>query len=130
MNVKYLINRASKEFPENIAVIYKNVRRTFSDLNRRVNRLANSLLKLGIKKGDRVGMLLKNCCEFIIGVVLGPMTENSVRQTLMMFRGDMTRILDRPIALAFLSVTLAFIILRISYPFLRRRFMTKECSTS
>jgi putative tricarboxylic transport membrane protein len=67
---------------------------------------------------------------FIIGVVLGPMTENSVRQTLMMFRGDMTRIFDRPIALTFLSVTLAFIIFRISYPFLRRRFMTKECSTS
>ena len=67
---------------------------------------------------------------FIIGVVLGPMTENSIRQTLMMFRGDMTRIFDRPIALTFLSVTLAFIIFRISYPFLRRRFMTKECSTS
>ena len=63
---------------------------------------------------------------FIIGVVLGPMTENSIRQTLMMFRGDMTRMLDRPIALAFLSVTLAFIILRISYPFLRRRFHHQE----
>jgi putative tricarboxylic transport membrane protein len=63
---------------------------------------------------------------FIIGVVLGPMTENSIRQTLMMFRGDMTRIFDRPIALAFLSVTLAFIILRISYPFLRRRFHHQE----
>ncbi len=67
---------------------------------------------------------------FIIGVVLGPMTENSIRQTLMMFRGDMTRILDRPIALTFLSVTLAFIIFRISYPFLRRKFMEKKCSTS
>jgi len=65
VNVKYLINRASKEFPDNIAVIYKNVRRTFSDLNMRVNRFANGLLKLGIRKGDRVGMLLKNCCEFI-----------------------------------------------------------------
>ena len=64
--------------------------------------------------------------SFIIGVVLGPMTENSIRQTLMMFRGDMTRIFDRPIALAFLSVTLAFIILRISYPFLRRRFHHQE----
>ena len=63
---------------------------------------------------------------FIIGVVLGPMTENSIRQTLMMFRGDMTLIFDRPIALSFLSVTMAFIIFRISYPFLRRKFMTPK----
>ncbi|OGP94527.1 MAG: transporter [Deltaproteobacteria bacterium RBG_16_47_11] len=63
---------------------------------------------------------------FIIGVVLGPMTENSVRQTLMMFKGDMTRIFNRPIALTFLSVTLAFIIFKISYFLLRRIFMTKK----
>ena len=65
MNVQYLINRAVKEYPNNMAVVYKNTRRTFSDLNVRVNQLANSLLNLGIKKGDRVGILLKNCCEFI-----------------------------------------------------------------
>src|SRR4030042_5190195 len=65
MNVKYLINRAVEEYPERMALIYKNTRRTFSELNHRVNRLANGLLKAGIKKGDRVGMLLKNCCEFI-----------------------------------------------------------------
>jgi putative tricarboxylic transport membrane protein len=39
--------------------------------------------------------------SFIIGVVLGPMTENSVRQTLMMFKGNMGLILYRPIALTF-----------------------------
>lgn len=65
MNVNYLINRASKEFPDHTAVIYRDVRRTFSELDRRVNRFGNGLLKLGIKKGDRVGMLLNNCCEFI-----------------------------------------------------------------
>jgi len=65
VNVKYLITRATKEFPDHIAVIYKDVRKTFIDLNRRVNRFANGLLGLGIKKGNRVGMLLKNCCEFI-----------------------------------------------------------------
>lgn len=67
---------------------------------------------------------------FIIGVVLGPMTENSIRQTLMMFKGDMTHIFDRPIALTFLSVTLAFIIFKISYPFLRRKFVIQKCNTS
>lgn len=65
MNVKYLINRAVNEYPDNLALIYKNIRRTFGELNTRVNRLANGLLQLRIRKGDRVGMLLRNCCEFI-----------------------------------------------------------------
>lgn len=65
MNVKYLINRAVNEYPDDLAVVYKSTRRSFSDLNTRVNCLANSLLKLGLKKGDRVGMLLRNCSEFI-----------------------------------------------------------------
>jgi putative tricarboxylic transport membrane protein len=59
--------------------------------------------------------------SFIIGVVLGPTTENSVRQTLMMFKGDLSLMFDRPIAMIFLSVTLAFIIIRISYPMLRKK---------
>ncbi|MCK4791863.1 MAG: AMP-binding protein, partial [Desulfobacteraceae bacterium] len=65
MNVKHLIQRAVQEYPDNIALVYKDTRRTFEDLNIRVNRLANALLQIEIKKGDRVGMLLKNCCEFI-----------------------------------------------------------------
>lgn len=68
MNVKYLINRAVNEYPSNIAVIHKDVRRSLSDLNIRVNRLAHALLKLGINMGDWVGMLLRNCCEFFIEI--------------------------------------------------------------
>jgi len=64
--------------------------------------------------------------SFIIGVVLGPTTENSVRQTLMMFKGDLSLMFDRPIAMTFLSVTLAFIIFKISYPILRKRFGLKK----
>lgn len=65
MNVRYLIRRAVKGYPDKLALVYKDTRRTFSDLNRRVNCLSNGLLKLGVKKGDRVGMLVKNCSEFI-----------------------------------------------------------------
>jgi len=65
MNVQHLIQRAVKEYSDRTAIVYKNTRRTFGDLNKRVNCLANGLLSLGIKKGDRVGMLLKNCIEFI-----------------------------------------------------------------
>lgn len=65
MNVRHLIVRAVQENPDRLALVYKDMRRTFSELNERANRLASGLLESGIRKGDRVGMLLKNCCEFI-----------------------------------------------------------------
>jgi len=59
---------------------------------------------------------------FIIGVVLGPTTENNFRHTVMIFRGDLSLFFDRPIALIFLFLTMAFIIFKISFPFLKRKF--------
>jgi len=50
---------------------------------------------------------------FIIGVVLGPTTETSVRQTLMMFKGDVSVITERPIAMVFLSIAAAYLFLKI-----------------
>ena len=65
MNVRYLIERSVKAHPDRTALVFGDKRLTFSELDNRVNRLANGLLELGIKKGDRVGMLMKNCAEFI-----------------------------------------------------------------
>jgi putative tricarboxylic transport membrane protein len=50
---------------------------------------------------------------FIIGVVLGPTTENSLRQTLIMFRGDFGLIIERPLATVMLSLAIAFIAYRV-----------------
>ena len=65
MNVKYLISRAANEYPDNLALVYKSTRKTFKELNQRCNRLAHGILQMGIRKGDRFGMLLHNSCEFI-----------------------------------------------------------------
>src|SRR3989304_733495 len=46
---------------------------------------------------------------FIIGVVLGPTTENSLRQSLMMFNGDLSLIMARPISVTFLALAAAFL---------------------
>ena len=58
---------------------------------------------------------------FIIGIVLGPTTENNFRQTLMMFRGNFFLIFDQPIAMTFLILTAAFILFKISYLLLHSR---------
>jgi putative tricarboxylic transport membrane protein len=46
---------------------------------------------------------------FIIGVVLGPTTENSLRQTLMMFNGDVSLVVDRPVSVTLLVLAAAFL---------------------
>ena len=54
---------------------------------------------------------------FIIGVVLGPTTENSIRQTLMMFKGDLLLIAGRPVAVTLLAVAVLFIAFKFLFPF-------------
>jgi putative tricarboxylic transport membrane protein len=60
---------------------------------------------------------------FIIGVVLGPTTENSLRQTLLMFKGDLGLIADRPLAVVLLAVAGMFIAYRLVRP--RRMYELK-----
>ncbi len=49
------------------AIIYGDRTYTYGDLNACVNRLANFLVQLGVRKGDGIGLLLHNCAEFAIG---------------------------------------------------------------
>ncbi|WP_285400136.1 long-chain fatty acid--CoA ligase [Lysinibacillus sp. fls2-241-R2A-57] len=50
---------------EKTAIIYNDKRFTYRELNDRVNRLANSLMNLGVRKGDRVNALLFNRNELM-----------------------------------------------------------------
>ena len=62
------------------AVIFRDERVTYRDLRTRTYRLANALARLGLKKGERVGVLLRNCTEWFdiffalagLGAVLVP----------------------------------------------------------
>jgi long-chain acyl-CoA synthetase len=45
------------------AVVYKDTRLTFSQMDARINRLSNGLLALGLAKGSKVAVLLDNSVE-------------------------------------------------------------------
>ena len=51
--------------PEREAVIFEDARITFSQLCDRVNQRSNSLLHLGVKKGEHVATLSPNCLELV-----------------------------------------------------------------
>ena len=54
-------------WPQRTAIICGDRVHTYGALDADVNRLANFLARLGVGKGDGVGLLLNNCAEFAIG---------------------------------------------------------------
>ncbi|MHA2030697.1 MAG: class I adenylate-forming enzyme family protein, partial [Candidatus Kariarchaeaceae archaeon] len=53
------------KYPNKLAVKDKNRSLTFREYDIRTNMLANGLLKRGLKKGDKIAVLLNNCVEFM-----------------------------------------------------------------
>lgn len=65
MNIGDLITKSCRRYSKDVAIVFEDRTYTFREVGERVNRLANSLLNIGLKKGDRVAMLLHNCNQFI-----------------------------------------------------------------
>ncbi len=80
MTIGNIVSRNAIQFPDSEALVFEKTRYTWSELNRRINQLANSLLSLGLKKGDKVAMLAENIPAMVeanyalakIGVVYFP----------------------------------------------------------
>ncbi|HOG07701.1 MAG TPA: long-chain fatty acid--CoA ligase [Syntrophales bacterium] len=58
--------RTAKRFPDRTGFIFMGRRITYRELDTLVNRFANALTGLGLKAGDKVGMLLPNLPQLII----------------------------------------------------------------
>jgi acyl-CoA synthetase (AMP-forming)/AMP-acid ligase II len=61
-----IVRQNAMKFPNKTAVICGDTRLTYLELNNQANRLANALLNLGVKKGDRVAVLADTCPEYVI----------------------------------------------------------------
>ncbi len=76
-----LLRKTAETYPERTAVICGDKRFDYREFSERVDRLANGLRSLGIRKNDKVAILHKNCHRFLetyfaaakIGAVLVPM---------------------------------------------------------
>jgi fatty-acyl-CoA synthase len=65
MNAAGWIEKWARLFPQRVAFIENERKLTYGGLNRRINRLSNSLRARGVGKGDRVAGLLPNCTQFM-----------------------------------------------------------------
>lgn len=65
MRIKDLVQKQADSFPEKPAIIFQDRVIMFSELKDNVFKLAQSLMKEGIKEGDKVALLLPNWPEYI-----------------------------------------------------------------
>ena len=63
--IDYLDQLAS-EHPSNAALLFKGATMTYGELNSLSDAFAAALERLGVRKGDRVAILLPNCPQFFI----------------------------------------------------------------
>jgi len=65
LNLGEIVNVNAYKYPNKLAL--KDARRqlTFEELNERTNKIANGILKNGIKKGDKLAILSNNSIEFM-----------------------------------------------------------------
>ncbi len=71
LTLHQLLEESVKRFADKNAIIFPGrfgdtYRMNFRELDRQANRMANALMSLGVKKGDRVALLLPNCPQFVI----------------------------------------------------------------
>ena len=66
MSLGQMFEESSRQYADNVSLIYDEKYLTYDALNRTVNALGNGLRNLGIRKGDKVAIMLSNCPEFVI----------------------------------------------------------------
>ena len=82
MNIGSLLSRNARFRRDRLALVFEEKRLTWSELEARVNRLANVLLALGLVKGDRLALVLPNSVQLFeaflaaarLGIVVVPLS--------------------------------------------------------
>jgi len=91
-----MLDNTVKAFADRRAVIFEDAVLTYAEFQRKVNRLANGLRKLGVQKGDRVMVQMANGPEIVIshyaiikaGAVVVPLNVMYVAHEISYIGGD------------------------------------------
>jgi len=67
--LQQLLSKSAKAYPDKTAVWARGRSITYRELDERSNQMAHLLHKLGIQKGDRVGLFFPKCVESVISML-------------------------------------------------------------
>lgn len=65
LNLNENLKNSAARFPSNIAYTFLNQSKTYAELDKVVDCVAAGLSAAGIRKGDKIALLLGNCPEFV-----------------------------------------------------------------
>jgi non-ribosomal peptide synthetase component F len=64
-----LIEAHAAQTPEATAIVWKNERLSYAELNARANRLAHYLQRRGVKPETIVGVYVERSCEMLVAIL-------------------------------------------------------------
>ena len=62
-----VVSDTARQRPDHPALLFRGARLSYAQLERLSNAFAAALVALGVKKGDRVALMMPNCPQFVIG---------------------------------------------------------------
>ena len=65
MLVNHILEKTVEKYPDKDAVWFDKKWKTYREIDGNANKIANKLLSLGIKRGDRVTLIFKNSFDYI-----------------------------------------------------------------
>lgn len=102
MTISEIMYQNARKYPNKEAVVFENLRLTYKVIDEESNKVANSIIGLGIKKGDKVSMMVSNSDKFIImyfgiikagGVVIPINTKLTSREVMFILKNSDSKIL-------------------------------------
>src|SRR5882672_10785439 len=61
-----ILRIAASEVPDRPATVFLGAHLTYSQIKEQADKFATALARLGIKQGDRVGIMLPNCPQYVV----------------------------------------------------------------
>ena len=90
-----LLRRSALRHPDKPAIVYRDLRQTYAELDDTVNRTASALIERGVGRGDRIAILSHNSHGFVVGyLALAKLGAISVPVNFMLGPGEVAYILD------------------------------------
>ncbi|MFE5285241.1 acyl-CoA synthetase [Nocardia sp. NPDC056611] len=99
-----LLRRSAARVPDKTALVWRDRRESYADLDAAVNRVAHSLADRGVEQGDRVAIYSHNCREFVLlYVALARLGAISVPINFMLTADEVAFILEHSGAVGFIA---------------------------
>jgi acyl-CoA ligase (AMP-forming) (exosortase A-associated) len=66
--IHHMLRESARKFPDKEALVHSDERLSYADTEKRVNGLASGLLRVGLSRGDRIGIYLESSVAQVVSI--------------------------------------------------------------